>query len=196
MEFFFNRLEKYIDVRPSAAMTDAIVKIMIEVISILGIVTKEVGQGRTSALFLAYLFPKIDRRAERYLKKLVGRKDVENALQRLDKLTQEEVRMAAVEALAITRNIDDKVNGVNKKLEGVDERVQDVDGRVKGVEHMVLGVDYVAKDVSHRVKGVDHMVTGVDHKVALVYKGKVYFNQPAPESVLNLILNQVLRRPA
>ena len=196
MEFFFNRLEKYIDVRPSAAMTDVIVKIMIEVISILGIVTKEVGQGRTSALFLAYLFPKIDRRAERYLKKLVGRKDVENALRRLDKLTQEEVRMAAVEALAITRNIDDKVNGVNKKLEGVDERVQDVDGRVKGVEHMVLGVDYVAKDVSHRVKGVDHMVTGVGHKVALVYKGKVYFNQPAPESVLNLILDQVLRRPA
>ena len=196
MEFFFNRLEKYMDVRPSAAMTDVIVKIMIEVISILGIVTKEVGQGRTSTLFLAYLFPKIDRRAERYLKKLVGRKDVENALRRLDKLTQEEVRMAAVEALAITRNIDDKVNGVNKKLEGVDERVQDVDGRVKGVEHMVLGVDYVAKDVSHRVKGVDHMVTGVDHKVALVYKGKVYINQPAPESVLNLILNQVLRRPA
>ena len=196
MEFFFNRLEKYMDVRPSAAMTDVIVKIMIEVISILGIVTKEVGQGRTSTLFLAYLFLKIDRRAGRYLKKLVGRKDVENALQRLDKLTQEEVRMAAVEALAITRNIDDKVNGVNKKLEGVDERVQDVDGRVKGVEHMVQGVDYVAKDVSHRVKGVDHMVTGVDHKVALVYKGKVYFNQPAPESVLNLILDQVLRRPA
>ena len=48
MELFFNRLQKYIDVQPSAAMTDIIVKIMVEVISILGIVTKEVRQGRTS----------------------------------------------------------------------------------------------------------------------------------------------------
>ena len=55
MEFFFNRLEKYIDVRPSAAMTDIIVKIMAEVLSILGIVTKEVKQGRTSMSFLSFI---------------------------------------------------------------------------------------------------------------------------------------------
>ncbi|KAI9429374.1 hypothetical protein H4582DRAFT_2131029, partial [Lactarius indigo] len=39
MEYFFKRLERYIDVRPTAAMTDIIVKIMVEVLSILGIVT-------------------------------------------------------------------------------------------------------------------------------------------------------------
>ena len=55
MEFFFTRLEKYVDVQPSAAMTDLIVKIMVEVLSILGIVTKEVKQGRTSMSFLADL---------------------------------------------------------------------------------------------------------------------------------------------
>ncbi|KAH8983358.1 hypothetical protein EDB92DRAFT_1578746 [Lactarius akahatsu] len=49
LEYFFRRLEKYIEVRPTAAMTDIIVKIMVEVLSILGIVTKEVGQGRTKA---------------------------------------------------------------------------------------------------------------------------------------------------
>ena len=48
LEFFFKRLEKYVEVRPTAAMTDIIVKIMVEVLSILGIVTKEIGQGRTS----------------------------------------------------------------------------------------------------------------------------------------------------
>jgi hypothetical protein len=41
-------LEKYIEVRPTEAMKNIIVKIMAEVLSILGIVTKEVGQGRTS----------------------------------------------------------------------------------------------------------------------------------------------------
>jgi hypothetical protein len=51
LEYFFQRLEKYIDVRPTAAMKNIVVKIMAEVLSILGIVTKEVGQGRTSMSF-------------------------------------------------------------------------------------------------------------------------------------------------
>jgi hypothetical protein len=48
MEYFFKRLETYIKVRPTSAMTDIIVQIMVEVISILGIVTKEIKQGRFS----------------------------------------------------------------------------------------------------------------------------------------------------
>ena len=52
MEFFFKRLETYIKVRPTEAMTDMIVKIMVEVISILGIVTKEIRHGRISMPFL------------------------------------------------------------------------------------------------------------------------------------------------
>ena len=48
MEYFFKRLEVYVEVRPTAAMTDIIVKIMIEVLGILGIVTKEIKQGRVS----------------------------------------------------------------------------------------------------------------------------------------------------
>ena len=52
----------------------------------------------------------------RYLKKLIGRKDVENALQRLDKLTQEEARMAAAETLTITRGIYDNVKDVGERV--------------------------------------------------------------------------------
>ena len=51
MEHFFKRLEKYIEVQPTAAMMDIIVKIMVEVLLILGIVTKEVEEGRTSMSF-------------------------------------------------------------------------------------------------------------------------------------------------
>ena len=46
------RLENYIHFRPTSAMVDIIVKTMVEVISILGIVTKEIKQGRTSMTFL------------------------------------------------------------------------------------------------------------------------------------------------
>jgi hypothetical protein len=60
LEFFFKRLEQYTKVRPTAAMKDIIVKIMVEVISILGIVTKEVGQGRTGTSYTVDISPKID----------------------------------------------------------------------------------------------------------------------------------------
>jgi archaellum component FlaC len=80
-------------------------------------------------------------------------KDVEDALRRLDKLTQEEVHMAAVEALKITRGIDDKV-------EGVDSKVQDVDSKVQGVDS--------------KLQGVDSKVQGVDHKVGSVIEGELY----------------------
>ncbi|KAI9447180.1 hypothetical protein BJY52DRAFT_1177107 [Lactarius psammicola] len=162
LEYFFKRLEQYIEVRPTAAMTDIIVKIMAEVLSILGIVTKEVGQGRTKA----------------YLKKLIGRKDVEDALQRLDALTQEEARMAAAEALTITRGIDDKVKDLNDKVKDVDDRVKDVDDKVKDVDEKVEGVDERVQAVDIKVDGiydrvrtVDSKVQRVDHKVGTVIQG-------------------------
>ena len=44
-------------------------------------------------------------------------KDVEDALQRLDKLTQEEARMAAAETLTNTRKIGYKMEGVDLKVD-------------------------------------------------------------------------------
>ncbi len=55
--------------------------------------------------------------------KLVGRKDVEDALKRLDKLTQEEARMAAAQILYLTHGIDNKVSGVGNKLKDVDDKM-------------------------------------------------------------------------
>ena len=50
IESFFKRLELYTEVPPTAAMNDAIVKIMTEILSILAIATKEIKQGRSSEL--------------------------------------------------------------------------------------------------------------------------------------------------
>ena len=43
-------MEKYTEVKPSEAMTDIIVKIMVEVLNIFAIATKEIKQGRSSEL--------------------------------------------------------------------------------------------------------------------------------------------------
>ena len=59
MQFFFMRLEKYIAIRPTSAMMAVIVEIIVQVISILGIVTKEIKEGRISRLFVVDIFPKL-----------------------------------------------------------------------------------------------------------------------------------------
>ena len=48
IENFFQRLVIYTEVVPTPEMADIIVKIMVEVLSILGIATKEIRQSRTS----------------------------------------------------------------------------------------------------------------------------------------------------
>ena len=50
IENFFKRLESYTEVPPTDTMTDIIVKIMIEVLNIFAIATKEMKQGRASEL--------------------------------------------------------------------------------------------------------------------------------------------------
>ena len=48
METLFQRLEIYTNVSPTPEMIDIMVKIMVEVLSILGVATKEMKQSRTS----------------------------------------------------------------------------------------------------------------------------------------------------
>ncbi len=56
IEYFFNRLESYTELPPTVAMTDLILKIIIEVLSILAIATEEIDLGRSSELMLIYVF--------------------------------------------------------------------------------------------------------------------------------------------
>ncbi|KAI9436556.1 hypothetical protein H4582DRAFT_397851 [Lactarius indigo] len=96
VENFFKRLETYTEVPLTAAMTDIIVKIMVEVLGILALSMKEIKQGRT----------------KKYLKMLAGKTELEDALKRLDILTQEEARMAAAQVLKIAHNVENKITQV------------------------------------------------------------------------------------
>ena len=55
IENFFKRLEMYTEIKPNEAMTDIIVKIMVEVLNIFAIATKEIKQGRTSELPIVHV---------------------------------------------------------------------------------------------------------------------------------------------
>ena len=78
-----------------------------------------------------------------FLKKLVGTPDLEEALQRLEKLAREEARMAAAESL--------------KAIHGVDNRVMGVDNRVQNLQHTVNNVEGIVKRIAQALN-IDHGV--------------------------------------
>jgi archaellum component FlaC len=102
--------------------------------------------------------------SEKYLKKLIGRTDIEDALKRLDRLTQEEARMAAAQVLRVANTVDDRVQGIADNMLGVDNRVAGIDDRVADVGDRL-------KEVNEQVTGVDDRVKDVDDKIAAVVDG-------------------------
>jgi hypothetical protein len=79
--------------------------------------------------------------SEKYLKRLIGKTDIEDALKRLDKLTNEEVRMVAAQVLEAAHTVDDKVGRVEDKVLDVGNQVTRVDERVAGVDDHVKAID-------------------------------------------------------
>ena len=53
--YFFTRLENYTRVTPTPAMSEIITEIMVEILRIFGIATKELRRGSTSEFRIGYL---------------------------------------------------------------------------------------------------------------------------------------------
>ena len=116
-------------------------------------------------------FALTERISEKYLKKLFRKKtDIEDALKRLDNLTQAEAQMAAAQVLKATHAVDNtgRVRGVADIALGIDNRVVVIDEHVASVDERVAGVDAHVAGVDERVAGVDERVAGVDERVASV----------------------------
>jgi hypothetical protein len=175
IEMFFRRLEVYTEVSPTSEMMDIIIQIMVEVLSILGIAMKEIKQSRLSKSFSTITPELTERCLEKYGKKVIGRTDMEDALKKLDKLTQEEVRMAVAQNLKATQIVDERVMGVADTVAAIEVGVADVNDRVAGVDDRVARVDDRVARAAHviddGVRGVKEQVLVIDSKVAEVING-------------------------
>ena len=63
--------------------------------------------------------------------------DLEDALKKLDRLTQEEARMANAEVMRVTHSIRDGIKVVDGKVDEVGDKVGDIGGKVKCVDEKV-----------------------------------------------------------
>ena len=86
-------------------MTDVIIKIMAELLSVLALATKQINQGRFSKSRMPYTFFRAQCVVEKFTKKLLGESDVEAVLQRLDRLTQDEARMTVAQTLGVVHGL-------------------------------------------------------------------------------------------
>ena len=97
------------------------------------------------------------------MKNLMGRKEVEEAVSRLDMLTKEENLMVVVRNLKITQDIDGNVKATKVLVEDIGDNVnaakvltEDIDGNVKAtkvlVEDNAEGIERIARRVDNSTK--------------------------------------------
>jgi archaellum component FlaC len=144
-------------------MTNMIVEIMVEVLTILTVATNETKRGRISELMSCILPFLTDGPScsEKYFMKLTGNRDIEDSLKRLDKLTEEEARLAGAELLKMTHSVDGKVTGVDDRVRGIAGQVQDVRGDVQDVRRDVQDLRVNVQDVHGDVRDVRFDVQGI-----------------------------------
>ena len=129
IQFFLHRLNRYTAVPLTPEFTLLLGKIMAQVLVVLAFSTKEMKERRISMSFcLMFLFV-VDYCTEKILKRVVGKTDVEDALQRLDMLTKEENLVAVARNLEITHRVDVNVTELTRVIH------DNVEETKHGVQH-------------------------------------------------------------
>ena len=109
-QYFLQRLSRYITASLTPEMTELLAKILAQVLSILALSTKEMKDRRISVLIYSKNSSLSDNKIEKFMKRLIGKTEVEDGLQRLDMLTKEENLMTAACMLEVTGEIRRDVN--------------------------------------------------------------------------------------
>jgi hypothetical protein len=111
------RLEIYTDIPPTPLMTEMVIKIMLKLLEVLALATKQIKQGRFGKWAITYMFPIAQRAIVKFAKKLLGESEVEAVLRRLDRLTQEEARMTVAQTLGVVHGL---INNMGIIMEGAE----------------------------------------------------------------------------
>jgi hypothetical protein len=135
MNFYLQRLKSYTRIPLTDGITELLSKIMAVLISILALSTNAMTEGRISVLIHSLPTFLADYGSEKITMKLVGRKDIGDALLRLDSLTKEECLMTVAKNLEVTHRIDTVVRDVGDNVKVIEGVAQSVDYNVKATKH-------------------------------------------------------------
>ena len=139
-QYFLQRLDDYITASLTPAMTELLAKILAQVLFVLALSTKEMKEWGISMLICSRYYYLADNSTEKVLKRLIGKKEVEDSFQQLDLLTKEEKLMAAARILGVvsdtrhdvkaiqedTRDIKDDAREIKEDTRDIKDDTQDI----------------------------------------------------------------------
>ena len=125
IHLFLQRLNRYTGMPLTGDMSELLGKIMSQVLTILALSTKEMMDRRISELNCPLWHSSMaNYGAEKILKKLAGRTNVEDAVLQLDMLTKDESLMVVVRNLEVTHRVDGNVEATKVLAEDIDDNVK------------------------------------------------------------------------
>ncbi len=146
-------------------------KIMAQLLSILALSTKAMTDRKFSELVQSMCIFLADYGSEKFLKKLVGRKDVEDAVSRLDMLTKEESLMVMARNLEVTHRIDGVVHDVDSNVKATKVLTEDIGDSVKATRVLTEDIDgdvkatkVLVEDIDRNVKVIQGVARNVDSR--------------------------------
>ena len=127
IQFFLQRLNRYAALSLTPEMTVLLGKIMAQVLSVLALSTKAMKERRISGSLrsaVPYWYFMADHGTEKFMKRLAGRTDLKDALERLDVLTKEENLMTAARNLEVTHRVDVNVTATQELTRSIHDNVE------------------------------------------------------------------------
>ena len=184
-------------------LTELLGKIMAQLLRILALSTKAMTDNIISKFIRSLCFSLVDYGSEKILKRLLGRKGVEEAVSQLDMLTKEESLMVVVRNLEITHDVDGNVKATKVLVEDIDGNVKATRVLAENIGDSVNAAKILTEDIDGDVKAIKVLVEDsakgierVEHKVDNGTKQSLFIFVHIPTSfpLCPIIVTYELRR--
>jgi len=132
---FLKRLDVYINIAPDEMMTDIIIKIMVEMLSVVALAKKQIKRGRFRT----------------FAKKLLGDSEIGAVLRRLDRLTHDEARTTGAQTLSVVHGLVSNMKVVMEDGKASMENIREALVALHRLEYKTNKIqrDQLQRDVQH-----------------------------------------------
>jgi hypothetical protein len=167
-QFFLQRLNHYITASLTPEMTELLAKILAQVLFVLALSTKEMKERRISALIYSKYSFLADRSAEKFMKRLIEKTEVEDGLQQLEMLTKEENLMTAARALGIASDICHDAKVIKDDTQDIKDDTRDIKEDTRDIKEDARNIKDDMRNISEvNKRGAPHLFNVF--KLALIF---------------------------
>ncbi|KAH9955015.1 hypothetical protein BC827DRAFT_1239450, partial [Russula dissimulans] len=177
IHFFLQRLNIYIGIPLTIDLTALLGNVMAHLLVIITLSTKLMTSGRMKKI----------------VKRLVGKKDVEDALEKLDVLTKEEISMTVARNLQVTHDVDENVVAIKETIYTMDGNLMAIRDVIGGVDRDVKQTEALTEVINANVKITKALTEGVGNDAQEI-EHNVRMAKDATDELKRLLYTSILDR--